>query len=265
MKVVFIFIFVCSFLLDQGVSDAGSDRVQILVKEGDPVTLHTGVEVNQQDRATWYFNDVRIAYIDGDMKICTDDECPEGFRDRLKLDHQTGSLTIMNIRNTDSGEYKLLISSSNSEKIFNITVTGVSDVGSDRVQILVKEGDPVTLHTGVEVNQQDRATWYFNDVRIAYSNGVPKICTDDECPEGFRDRLKLDHQTGSLTIMNIRNTDSGEYKLLISSSNSEKIFNITVTDSNADKNEKDSQKEKQENIDTSMCHPPSFFFFWSNY
>ncbi|XP_052446488.1 uncharacterized protein LOC127988033 isoform X1 [Carassius gibelio] len=127
MKVVFIFIFVCSFLLDQGVSDAGSDRVQILVKEGDPVTLHTGVEVNQQDRATWYFNDVRIAYIDGDMKICTDDECPEGFRDRLKLDHQTGSLTIINTRNTDSGEYKLLIRS--SEKIFSVTVTDVSGSG----------------------------------------------------------------------------------------------------------------------------------------
>ncbi|XP_052446489.1 uncharacterized protein LOC127988033 isoform X2 [Carassius gibelio] len=140
---------------------------------------------------------------------------------------------------------------------------GVSDAGSDRVQILVKEGDPVTLHTGVEVNQQDRATWYFNDVRIAYIDGDMKICTDDECPEGFRDRLKLDHQTGSLTIINTRNTDSGEYKLLIRSS--EKIFSVTVTDSNADKNEKESQKEQQDkNTDGIMCHPPffiSFFFF----
>ncbi|KTG37333.1 hypothetical protein cypCar_00029773 [Cyprinus carpio] len=96
--------------------------------EGDSVTLHTGVKTNQQEKIRWYFSDTRIAQVTGDLRnICTDVQCNEGterFRGRLKLDHQTGSLTIMNIRNTDSGLYKLLISNSNfdTEKIFSVIV-----------------------------------------------------------------------------------------------------------------------------------------------
>ncbi len=98
--------------------------------EGDSVTLHTGVEANQQDRIRWYFNDTRIAQITGDLsKICTDVQCNGGterFRDRLKLDNQTGSLTITNTRTTDSGLYKLQIKSSGFGiiKTFSVTVTG---------------------------------------------------------------------------------------------------------------------------------------------
>ncbi len=100
--------------------------------ERDSVTLHTDVKTNQQETIKWYFNDARIAQMTGDLSdICTDVQCNEGterFRDRLKLDHQTGSLTIMNTRTTDSGVYRLRISSSNSitEKIFIVAVYGKS-------------------------------------------------------------------------------------------------------------------------------------------
>ncbi|KAK7136701.1 hypothetical protein R3I93_016906 [Phoxinus phoxinus] len=100
--------------------------------EGDSVTLNTGVKTNQQEKIKCFFNNTRIAQINGDLsKICTDVQCNEGterFRDRLKLDHQTGSLTITNTTNTDSGVYKLQIIGSNtiSETIFSMTVHGES-------------------------------------------------------------------------------------------------------------------------------------------
>jgi len=100
--------------------------------EGDSVTLNTGVKTNQQEKIKWYYNNTRIAQINGDLsKICTDVQCnddTERFRDRLKLDHQTGSLTITHITNTHSGKYKLQIIGSNtiSETIFSMTVHGES-------------------------------------------------------------------------------------------------------------------------------------------
>jgi len=111
----------------------GFDTDEVSVTEGDPVTLNTGVQTNQQDRIIWFYNGIRIAEINGYLsKICTDVQCNEDterFRDRLELDHQTGSLTIMNTRITDSGEYTLVIFSSifsNSEKIFSVSVHGES-------------------------------------------------------------------------------------------------------------------------------------------
>ncbi|XP_016355073.1 uncharacterized protein LOC107698549 [Sinocyclocheilus anshuiensis] len=110
---------------------------------------------------------------------------------------------------------------------------GASGVETDRVSVSVMEGDSVTLHTDVETNQQEEIHWYFNDTRIAQISGdLSHTCTDVQCEdadERFRDRLKLDHQTGSLTITNLRTTDSGVYELqIIRGSNSPKTFNVTV-------------------------------------
>uniref|UniRef100_A0A8C1P956 Immunoglobulin domain-containing protein n=1 Tax=Cyprinus carpio TaxID=7962 RepID=A0A8C1P956_CYPCA len=246
---LFIFVPVC--VLQHGVS--GADNVSVSVMEGDSVTLHTDVKTSQQEKIKWYFNDVRIAQISDYLsKTCTDVQCNEGterFRDRLVLDHQTGSLTITNINTTDSGLYHLKIISSNSisEKIFSIIVHDVPGAELNKMQAKsVKEGESVTLDPAVMKNPDDLMTWYFNDTFIAKINGDPsKICRDDQCEdadERFRDRLKLDHQTGSLTIMNPRTTDSGLYHLeIITNSSSicrrhiisifsEKSFSASVND-----------------------------------
>ncbi len=115
-----------------GASAVGSDVVSVPVKEGDSVIFYTDVKTNQQNYIRWHFNCTRIAQISGDLSfICTDVQCNNGterFRDRLKLDHQTGSLNITDIRITDSGLYELKINSSStySEKVFNLTVNGES-------------------------------------------------------------------------------------------------------------------------------------------
>ncbi|XP_026108526.1 uncharacterized protein LOC113080581 [Carassius auratus] len=229
-----------------GVASGGSsgvtDEKSVSVKEGDSVTLNTEVKTNQQEEVAWYFNDTRIARIIGDLSfICTDVQCnnegTERFRDRLKLDHQTGSLTITDTRKTDTGDYKLVIISSGSEKIFRVAVNDVPAARRDEMKTKsVVEGESVTLHPGVTKTPNDVMTWYCNETLIAEITGdQSKICSDVQCKERFRDRLKLDHQTGSLTIMNTRTTDSGEYKLQISSSSSSvvvtslKSFSVSIT------------------------------------
>uniref|UniRef100_A0A8C1RCJ7 Immunoglobulin domain-containing protein n=1 Tax=Cyprinus carpio TaxID=7962 RepID=A0A8C1RCJ7_CYPCA len=218
------------------------DTDKVSVMEGDSVILHTDVETNQQGRIRWYFNGIYIAEISKDAsKICTDDQCNKRFSDRLKLDHQTGSLTITNITNTDSGLYQIqIINSRISQKSLIVDVCDVAAVERDKMKRKsVKEGESVTLDPGVIKNPNDLKVWYFNYTRIAEITGdQSKICTDDQCDERFRDRLKLDHQTGSLTITNLRTTDSGLYKLEITNCNSSNIsitiiksFSFTVTGS----------------------------------
>ncbi|XP_048036014.1 uncharacterized protein LOC125261504 [Megalobrama amblycephala] len=241
MKLLF-WLLVFLFFSDRGVSGLYSVRVPVSVNEGDSVTLNTGVQTNLQEDIKWYFNGILIAQISGDLSYsCTDVQCNEGterFRDRLKLDHQTGSLTIMNTRNTDSGEYKLLlISRTTSETIFNVTVSGVSAAEHYKMKTISGiRGEYVILDPDEGLN--DAMMWYFNDTIIANITGdASKICTDVQCEHGdgrFRDRLIVDHQTGSLTITNIRTTDSGLYRLqIIYNSNSFSIsrmksFSVSV-------------------------------------
>ncbi|XP_058618078.1 natural killer cell receptor 2B4-like [Onychostoma macrolepis] len=108
---------------------ADSDAVKSISKtEGDSVTLQSGpTEIQSDDLITWTFGDpgVRIAHINkeaGHFNTC--DAVLDGkFRDRLELNHQTGSLTIKNNRTTDSGLYQ--VTNSGSKKTthrFNVTV-----------------------------------------------------------------------------------------------------------------------------------------------
>ncbi|XP_073700931.1 uncharacterized protein [Garra rufa] len=187
--------------------------------EGDSVTLHTNTEVNQQRKMKWYFDDSEITEIIGDKtEICSDDECKRIFKNRLKIDHQTGSLTITNTRTTDSGLYQLRIINSGSyiDKIFIVSVHDVPERDEMNTKS-VKEGESVALELGEEIKTKDLQL-YFNYILIAKITGdQSEICENDQCDERFKDRLKLDHQTGSLIITNIRTTDDGPYHLQINS------------------------------------------------
>ncbi|XP_016396127.1 natural killer cell receptor 2B4-like [Sinocyclocheilus rhinocerous] len=98
---------------------------------------------------------------------------------------------------------------------------GVSDVYTDEtVMISVMEGDSVILNTNVtELQKDDHILWSFrlhnSETRIAeiYKQIISIYASGEN--ERFRDRLKIDEQTGSLTITNINKLHSGLYKLQI--------------------------------------------------
>ncbi|KAL0153091.1 hypothetical protein M9458_051585, partial [Cirrhinus mrigala] len=103
-----------------------SDTVK-MVMEGDSVTLESGVTELQTDYVmTWTFErpDIHIAKINKEAETFNiyNDVLDGRFRDRLKLDHQTGSLTITNTRTTDSGLYQLTLSAE-QEKTNRFTIT----------------------------------------------------------------------------------------------------------------------------------------------
>ncbi len=99
------------------------------VTEGESVSLEIDVNtVKTDDQIKWIFGHILIALINRQRgKINVFDNVLGGrFRDRLELDHQTGSLTITDTRTTDSGLYEVKITSSTQTHLntFNLTVYG---------------------------------------------------------------------------------------------------------------------------------------------
>ncbi|XP_067272585.1 SLAM family member 5-like [Pseudorasbora parva] len=112
-----------------GVFAAETNEIQsVSVMEGDSVTLNSDLtKIHEDDDILWKFGAEKslIAKISKEKKISsTYDDVPDGrFRDRLKLDHQTGSLTITDISNEHAGLYKLEINGAKlTIKTFSVSV-----------------------------------------------------------------------------------------------------------------------------------------------
>ncbi len=104
----------------------------VSVLEGDSVALNSGfTEMMDDDLILWRFGSentliAKISVMDDRMTVY-DDVLDERFRDRLKLDHQTGSLIITNTRTEHTGLYKLQIHS--VSKSFSLSVYGEINIG----------------------------------------------------------------------------------------------------------------------------------------
>ncbi|XP_026109281.1 uncharacterized protein LOC113081390 [Carassius auratus] len=219
-----------------GVFGDVDEVVSVSVMEGDSVTLRSDV-TDVHDVIEWRFQGFLIARVNRESnKVSKKITYYGGFKDRLELDIQSGDLKIKNIRNTDTGEYKLKITSTeSSSKIFNITA--VSDPRSDGVTVVsVMKGDSVVLHTGVpKIQNDDEILWRFRDKDV-----IAKIKKDehihstyDHSADGiFRSRLHLNLQTGDIIIRDIRNSTSGLYEVDFkkSSYTTHKSFNVIVSD-----------------------------------
>lgn len=97
-------------------------------KEGDSVTLHTGVTDSQKhDLIQWTFGPTNPDSLVAEMNIKIHEitlNSDDIYRGRLHLENQTGSLTIRDIRTSDAGVYQLQISNSKETlyKRFNVFV-----------------------------------------------------------------------------------------------------------------------------------------------
>ncbi|XP_051763424.1 SLAM family member 5-like isoform X1 [Ctenopharyngodon idella] len=100
--------------------------------------------------------------------------------------------------------------------------------------VSVMEGDSVTLYNDVtEIREDDDVLWKFgagNSLIAKMKKQKQIFFTYSDGPdERFRDRLKLDDQTGSLTITNTRAEHDGVYKLEITGAKkSSKTFSVSV-------------------------------------
>ncbi|XP_016349491.1 SLAM family member 5-like [Sinocyclocheilus anshuiensis] len=94
--------------------------------EGDSVTLNSDLTEILNDDITWTFGaeKILIAKIKRKKQIFSTYDVPDGrFRDRLKLDDQTGSLIITNTTTKHTGVYQLLMFAAKlSSKTFNVSV-----------------------------------------------------------------------------------------------------------------------------------------------
>ncbi|XP_016388093.1 SLAM family member 9-like [Sinocyclocheilus rhinocerous] len=114
--------------------------------------------------------------------------------------------------------------------LFLFVSAGVFHAETNETQS-VTEGDSVTLHTDVtEIHEDDVIMWNFgaeNSLIAQINRASGNFFTYND--GRFRDRLKLNNKTGSLTITNITTEHAGLYKLeIIAVKLSSKTFSVSV-------------------------------------
>ncbi|XP_050951465.1 uncharacterized protein LOC127154103 isoform X2 [Labeo rohita] len=184
------------------------------VPPGDKITLNPDTEIQTGDEIQWLFGaeDTLIAEIKketGEMK--TYDGPDRIFKNRLKLDETTGSLTIKFINTLYTGLYTLKIRRGREtlNKKFQVSV-------NDWMRS-VMEGESVTLYSDIKMQTNDEIQWLFDDEE--QQTVIAEIKTRETKYDGpdwrFRDRLELDKETGSLTITTFTAAHTGFYTLKI--------------------------------------------------
>ncbi len=118
-----------------------------------------------------------------------------------------------------------------SEAVICVKSVCLSGVFGESVSVM--EGDSVTLYTDLtEIHEDDDILWKYGaeKFQIAKMKKKKQIFSTFDGPDGrFRDRLKLDNQTGSLTITNITTQHNGVYQLQTAGAKkSSKTFSVSV-------------------------------------
>ncbi|XP_077081432.1 uncharacterized protein LOC143735221 isoform X6 [Siphateles boraxobius] len=134
--------------------------------EGDSVTLNTDVTViHENDDIMWKFGDENtcIAKIKKKQIFSTCNDSDGRFRDRLKLDDQTGSLIITNIRTEHTGVYQLeIIGAELTSKTFSVSVYArlpVPVIISNSSQCSSSSSCSLVCSSVLNVEYQDKNTY----------------------------------------------------------------------------------------------------------
>ncbi|XP_065100455.1 uncharacterized protein [Paramisgurnus dabryanus] len=111
-------------------------------------------------------------------------------------------------------------------------LTGV--FGDEVKSVSVMEGDSVTLNSNItDIQRVAVILWTFGDENTLIAEIVKaakRVSIKADVPGGrFRDRLKLNNQTGDLIITNITTQHTGLYQIIISRTGTISLrFNVTV-------------------------------------
>nr|XP_055073014.1 uncharacterized protein LOC129452976 [Misgurnus anguillicaudatus] len=197
----------------------------VCVDEGFSVDLKTDLtNIKKDDVIEWRFNETLIAEINPANNIFStyNDDL---FRDKLKLNDQTGDLTINDFREEHEGGYKLKIirGGQSSYKRFTVSL-GVS-------MLEVDEGKSVHLKTEVtDIKRDDVIEWRFKETLIAEINPANNIFRTYDDNDLFRDKLNLNHQTGDLNIKDFREEHKGVYilKIIRDGKTLERILDVSI-------------------------------------
>ncbi|XP_051764536.1 SLAM family member 5-like isoform X4 [Ctenopharyngodon idella] len=154
------------------------------------------------------------------------------------ISNQTQHLDITQLCHTCSGLCGFYYY--HQRKTSNQADQGGSVVEKDEIKtLLVMVGQSLTLHTDVtEIQENELICWKFADSKGCHCAEFVVIAKWDKTnneeylynEERFKDRLKLDHKTGSLTITKVIPKHYGHYKLHITSNGQiiSKTFNVVA-------------------------------------
>ncbi|XP_073793326.1 titin isoform X2 [Danio rerio] len=204
------------------------EKVTVMV--GDTAVLKSPAGIHTDDQIEWRFktDESPIAEIKDGQKIFLSDGPGGRFKNTQSLDEKTGSLTIRNIRPEHAGGYQLIIKNRNTgARVKRFTLAVIVE------KVRVMEGRTVVLESVAEIRTDDHVEWTFNYKKppVAEVRDGQQIFPSDVHDGIFKDRLRLDERTGSLTIKNMELAHAGFFYLKIKNSRAtiqDKRFTVAV-------------------------------------